>query len=100
MANTDISPAQAKAQIEIIITNWEKRNPQIAREFRDEMEYTRSIQDNNFASSKSNSFRFGLLIDATLQAKIERAFPAVFKDKDQFRWFMNNFPQFRVAERV
>lgn len=91
---------QARSDIETIIRIWERQNPLVAKELDEELTFTRSIQDNKFASSRGHGVRFGLLIDAGLQARIEKYYPSVFKDKEQFHWFLQTFPRFAVAEKL
>ena len=90
----------AKRQIEMIIQGWIQRNPERWEDFIEQLEMERQTQDNQFASSKSKRLRKGLIIDPLLMDRIEKSFPEVFKDKEQFRWFMKEFKIFTVASKV
>jgi len=90
----------AKRQIEMIIKGWIDKNPQRWTEFVSQLEMERQTQNNEFGSTKSKRIRLGLVIDPDLMERIEHSFPELFKDKDQFRWFMKEFKTFTVASKT
>lgn len=90
----------AKRQIEMIIKGWIEKNPDKWADFVQQLEMERQTQNNEFGSTKSKRIRLGLVIDPDLLARIEHSFPEIFKDRDQFRWFMKEFKIFTVASKT
>ncbi len=102
---TTLKVDQAKGTLDTMIRLYEAKHPQEMKEFYSGLEWKRQMQDNQFASSKKSikqisNMRFGCSLPPGLFKLVEKAFPELFTDKEQFRWFMTNFPQFRVAEKL
>lgn len=48
---------------------------------------------------KDSEMRTGAAIPNVLWAKIQEAYPTMFRDRRHHDWFMRNFPEFRIAKR-
>lgn len=84
----------------MIISKWIEKNPERWTDFLEQLEMERQSQANEFGSSKSKRIRLGLVIDPGLLDRIERSFPEIIKDRDQFRWFIKEFKIFTVASKT
>lgn len=84
----------------MIIRGWIDKNPDKWADFVTQLEMERQTQNNEFGSTKSKRIRLGLVMDPHLMDRIERSFPELFKDRDQFRWFIKEFKIFTVASKT
>ena len=95
-----VSDTLAKAQIELIIKVWLKNNQSEAKEWALDLEQVRQEMARDTASSKSKTIRYGARIPFSLLKAIEKQFPDVFRDKNQFRWFMKTFRIFTIPKKL
>ena len=84
-----------------IISNNQAAFKQFMRELRD----VRLSRSNVFASNKDKTLRLGLSIPSNLYLFLNTSMQRLYKEKliseefDMF-WFMRNFPEFQVPEKV
>lgn len=95
----ELTKDQAKSQIELIIDAWIQKNQEEWNDYMVALEYERRNQANEYASTKNKSIRLGLLLPPTLMDRLEKSFPQLFKEKEQFRWFLKEFKAFTVANK-
>ncbi len=78
---TKLHPEEMKAQLELIAT-------------------LRRLQYNKFASSKSNSLRWGISLPTGLLITIKKFYPEVFAEKKEMEKFMRKFRGFTVCQKI
>ena len=99
----EISDDLAKKYIEQEIQMWAIKYPEEAKtHILDMQEVMREFDTikNATGASAGKNLRWGLRIPITLIHKLEVRFPAMFTNKKEFRWFMKEFPAFRVARKI
>ena len=100
---TEISDNLAKKYIEQEIQMWAIKYPEDAKLHVLDMHETLKSFDsigNPTGSSTGKNMRWGLRIPITLTRMLEKRFPAMFTNKKEFRWFMREFPNFRIPRKI
>lgn len=93
-----------KRQLRLIIDIYERTHPGeigrvVAYEKQQEDENSFGGADAFLVKNKQSDLRKVLAMPPDLVGAIKDGFPTLFKDKKHFRWFVQNFPEFRVARR-
>lgn len=84
-----------------VICNNQTAYKQFLRELRE----VRQSRSNQFASNKDKTMRLGLSVPANLYLFLDRSMKRLYNERlineefDMF-WFMREFPQFQVPEKV
>jgi len=93
-----------KKNLRFIIDLYEKIHPGeiaqvVAWEKRQEDENSFGGADDFLIKNKQSDLRKVLAMPPNLVGTIKDSYPTLFKDKNHFRWFVLNFPEFRVSKR-
>lgn len=71
---------------------WTKLEVEDARKKHDQV-----LKDSHGVKIENSELRVGTALPNLLWNRIEEAYPTMFRDKDHFNWFIENFPEFKVA---
>lgn len=93
-----------KKQLRFLIDLYEKIHP---GEIASVVKYEKRMEDENsiggadtfLVKNKQSDFRKVLALPPDLAGTIKESYPTLFKDKKHFRWFVLNFPEFRVSRK-
>jgi len=105
MTKTQISTQTAKKEIELLIRIWLKTHQNEAKAWFEDIENIRRAQFNELATNKKShkkttTIRLGVHMPNDLLKTIEKRFPDLFKDREQFRWFMKEFNYFTIPRKI
>jgi len=94
-----------KRNIEFIIRLYESKFPgdiaeRVRIEKRNEFENAGGRVSKFLIKNEESQLRKVLILPPGLDATIKDSYPTMFTDKAHFHWFVLNFPQFRVAEKI
>lgn len=92
---------QDKENILIIIKNYEKKNPgKLVHTIESARAEMRENGKGEFGLvGKEASRRLIFELPQGLVTKIEEAYPLMFRDKDHFRWFVQNFKPLLIPDK-
>jgi hypothetical protein len=95
----EMDKVSAKIAIQNMITKYVLDNPAEAKAFAWDIKRSREELGWNYSGmSKEKTMMFSVSIPKALLKRIEKSFPEIFRDRDQFRWFMAEFPFFRIKK--
>ncbi len=98
-----VSDEFAKKQVEQIVKMWCFSHCQELTNFILSIEQEKKSFDgirNSTGISKDKNMRWALSLAIGLVRAIENKFPNVFTTKNEVRWFMREFPQFRISRKI
>lgn len=98
-----VSDEFAKKQMEQIVKMWCFSHSEDLKNHILGIEHEKKSFDsirNSTGISKDKNMRWALSLPIGLVRAIEKRFPNVFTTKNEVRWFMREFPQFRIARKI